>query len=106
MHIKKTPVIAVAVAMLLPLVLAACGAKNIPVASDDGTITARVKTALMNDAQVPGAKINVQTTNGVVTMTGVVESKAQEMRAIEIARQTPGVRDVKSSLQVNSTPQS
>jgi hyperosmotically inducible periplasmic protein len=61
-----------------------------------------VKTALLNDPQVGGLKIDVDTTQGVVTISGTVKSRAEETRAIELARQTPGVKDVKSTLQVNS----
>ena len=90
---------------LLPLFAAACS-KTIVDTIDDRTITARVKTALLNDPQVGAMKIDVETTQGVVTMSGVVQSKAEEMRAIELARQTPGVVDVKSTLVVNSSPRS
>jgi hyperosmotically inducible periplasmic protein len=90
---------------LLPVFAAGCG-KTVGETIDDATITARVKTALLNDPQVGGMKIDVDTTKGVVTMSGIVKSKAEEMRAVELARQTPGVKDVKSSLQVSSTPQS
>ena len=88
-----------AIVLVLPLV-AACGAQTIGGAIDDATITARVKTALLNDPQVGATKINIDTSNGVVTMSGVVKSKAEETRAIELARQVNGVRDVKSALQV------
>ena len=69
-------------------------------AMDDATITARVKTVLLNDAQVGATKIDVSTTAGVVTMSGTVRSKAEETRAIELARQVTGVRDVKSALTI------
>jgi hyperosmotically inducible protein len=84
---------------------AGCG-KTVGETIDDATITAAVKTALLNDPQVGGMKIDVDTTKGVVTMSGIVKSKAEEMRAVELARQTPGVKDVKSTLQISSTPQS
>jgi hyperosmotically inducible protein len=90
---------------LLPVFAAGCG-KTVVETIDDATITARVKTALLNDPQVGGMKIDVDTTKGVVTMSGIVKSKAEEMRAVELARQTPGVKDVKSTLLVSSTPQS
>jgi hyperosmotically inducible protein len=67
---------------------------------DDVTITARVKTVLLNDTQVNATKIDVTTSNGVVTMSGVVKSKAEEERAIQLARQVSGVRDVKSTLTI------
>jgi hyperosmotically inducible periplasmic protein len=45
-------------------------------------------------------KIDVDTTKGVVTMSGVVKSPAEAERAVQLAKQTNGVRDVKSTLQV------
>jgi osmotically-inducible protein OsmY len=87
---------------LLTLFAVACG-KTIVESIDDGTITAGVKTALLNDPQIGGLRIDVETTQGVVTISGSVKSKAEEMRAIELARQTPGVKDVKSTLQVSSS---
>src|SRR5437870_5313278 len=74
---------------------------------DDATITARVKTVLLNDPRVAATKIDVSTTGGIVTLSGTVKSKADEARAIDVARQVTGVRDVKSTLIVSaSTPQS
>jgi hyperosmotically inducible periplasmic protein len=90
-----------AVVLVLPLVLSACG-KTVGETIDDATITARVKTALLNDPQVGGLKIDVDTTLGVVTMSGVVKNRAEEQRAVELARKVSGVRDVKSTLQVDS----
>jgi hyperosmotically inducible protein len=90
---------------LLPLLSLACG-KTVSGTIDDATITARVKTTLLNDPQAGAMKIDVDTANGVVTMSGLVKSKAEEMRAVQLVRQTPGVKDVKSELQVSSTPQS
>lgn len=85
--------------LLAPLALMACG-KSVGETIDDATITARVKTALLNDAQVGGLKIDVDTTLAVVTMSGTVKSAAEEQRAVQLARSVPGVRDVKSTLQV------
>ena len=70
-------------------------------AMDDATITTRVKTVLLNDPQVAATKIDVSTTGGVVTLSGSVQSKAEETRAIELTRQITGVRDVKSTLLVS-----
>jgi hyperosmotically inducible protein len=65
---------------------------------DDATITARVKTVLLNDPQVGATKIEVSTAAGIVTLSGSVKSKTDEARAIQIARTVTGVRDVKSTL--------
>ena len=76
------------------------GAPAVSGAMDDATITARVKTMLLNDPQVAATKIEVSTTGGVVTLSGSVKSKADEARAIQIARTVTGVQDVKSTLVV------
>ena len=47
------------------------------------TITTRVKTVLLNDPQVAATKIDVSTAGGIVTLSGTVQSKADETRAIE-----------------------
>jgi len=80
------------------LVTSACG-KSIGETIDDATITTRVKTALLNDPEVPGLRIDVDTFQGVVTLSGEVETPAVEQKAIQIARRIDGVRDVKSTLQ-------
>ena len=69
---------------------------------DDANITARVKTVLLNDTHGVATKIEVSTTAGVVTLSGSVKSKADEARAIQVARTVTGVRDVKSTLQITS----
>ena len=87
-------------AVIVPIAAAGCG-RSVGETIDDATITARVKTALLNDPQVSGLKIDVDTTLGVVTMSGVVKSPDEERRAVQLARAVTGVRDVKSTLQVN-----
>ena len=91
----------IAVLVLVPLLISACG-KTIGETVDDATITTRVKTALINDPQVGGLKIDVDTTLGVVTMSGIVKSRSEEQRAVQIARDTPGVKDVESTLQLEA----
>jgi hyperosmotically inducible protein len=86
--------------LLLAISIAACG-KSVGETIDDATITARVKTALLNDPTVGGMKIDVDTTLGVVTMSGMVKTRAEEQRAVQLARAVGGVKDVKSTLQVN-----
>ncbi|MEN3337925.1 MAG: hypothetical protein V7647_1601 [Acidobacteriota bacterium] len=69
-------------------------------AMDDAVVTTRVKTIFINDPTIGAARIDVETFKGVVTLSGRVQSKAQEARAIELARTVRGVTDVKSNLQV------
>jgi osmotically-inducible protein OsmY len=67
---------------------------------DDATITMKVKTQLLDDPAVKGTKIDVDTRNGVVFLTGTARSEAEKDKAIEIARHTQGVRDVQSNISV------
>ena len=85
--------------LLTPLVLAACG-KTVGETIDDATITTRVKTSLLNDPDVGGSRIDVDTFKGVVTLSGRVKSKEEETKALELARKISGVHDVKSTLQI------
>ena len=94
-----------AVALAAPLGSVACGgaattraAVSAPV--DDATITTRVKTALLNEKGMDPTRIDVQTFNGVVTLTGRVKNKEDETKAVAVARTIRGVTDVKSTLQI------
>jgi osmotically-inducible protein OsmY len=95
----KTPRIASVLLLALALVVSACG-KSISETIDDGTVTARVKTAFINDPVVGAARIDVDTFKGVVTLSGRVNTKEEEAKAIALARSIRGVADVKSTLQV------
>jgi hyperosmotically inducible periplasmic protein len=65
---------------------------------DDAVITAAVKTRLLDDPQVKGLKIDVDTREGVVFLTGSVRSQAEGDRAVEVARGTDHVKGVKPNL--------
>ena len=85
------------------LVLAGCGktiARQTRAGTDDLSITTRVKTALLNDPNVGAQQIDVNASDGVVTLTGVVKSQAEVDRAVELARKIGGVKDVKTTLEV------
>jgi hyperosmotically inducible periplasmic protein len=66
----------------------------------DAGITTAVKTKMLADTTVSGLKIDVDTTNGVVSLTGNVSSAAEKRRALEIARETKGVKSVKDHLKI------
>ena|SRR5438045_4057155 len=66
--------------------------------SKDSTITARVKADLYKDRQVKGTEVKVSTMNGVVQLSGFVDSQAAKDRAEQIARSVRGVTDVHNDL--------
>ena len=69
-------------------------------AQTDAGITTNVKTKLAADDTVKAYKVDVDTRNAVVTLSGNVDSAAAKEQAIQIARQTDGVRDVIDQLHV------
>lgn len=60
----------------------------------DTWITTKVKSSLLADSDVSGLKIDVETVNGVVTLTGQVEQATQVTEATRIAREIEGVTEV------------
>ena len=66
----------------------------------DAAITSAVKTKFLADSDVAGLKIDVDTSNGVVTLNGTVKSKAEMDKAMAIARDSKGVKRVVSHLKV------
>jgi osmotically-inducible protein OsmY len=88
-----------AVTLIAPLLLAACG-KSVGETIDDPTITAQVKTSLLNDKDVAGLRIVVDTFQGVVTLSGAVKTAAERDKAVGLAQKVGGVKDVKSTLQI------
>ena len=72
-------------------------------ASDDGTVTVKVKGALMTDPALKPLEIQVSTKDGVVTLAGAVDSPVQKERATQIAQSVSGVQSVVDNLTVKST---
>ena len=66
----------------------------------DAAITAAVKTKMLADATVGGLQINVDTKDGVVVLKGEVKSAAERKRALELAKETDGVKTVKDQLTI------
>ncbi|MEO7276294.1 MAG: BON domain-containing protein [Vicinamibacterales bacterium] len=64
----------------------------------DGSITAKIKAKLALDDTVKSRDINVDYSNGVVTLRGTVGSAAERKRALDLARETKGVRSVDDKL--------
>ena len=61
---------------------------------DDSAITTSIKTKLLADKKTSAVNISVETTNGVVTLSGPVKSSAERAEALKIARHNKGVKHV------------
>ena len=66
----------------------------------DAAITTAVKTKLLGDGKTPGLKIDVDTDDGVVTLTGDVATAESRAEALRLARTTKGVKRVVDKLTV------
>ena len=99
----RRKVVSLALAASISMLIAcASSGRVISNTVDDASITAQVKTALLNDQQVNATKIDISTSNGVVTMSGTVRSQPEQERAIQLARRVNGVKDVKANLTIGS----
>ena len=69
---------------------------------DDSTITATVKTKLAADQVGTLTRVDVDTSNQVVSLNGIVQTQQEKQRAEELARQVSGVKAVKNNLQIQA----
>ena len=69
---------------------------------EDAAITAKVKTALFGEPGLKALKIDVDTANGVVTLTGAVDTPKSLDRATQVAKAVDGVKSVDNRLNVKS----
>ena len=69
-------------------------------AASNARITASVKTRLIAEPGLSALSINVDTTDGLVTLSGTAASPEQIAKAVRVALDTDGVHKVISTLQV------
>ena len=67
---------------------------------DDSTLTTYVKSQLASDKLVTLSRVGVETNNGIVYLTGEVETAEQKSRSGSLAYEVKGVRQVVNNLQV------
>ena len=67
---------------------------------ENGAITAKIKSKMTLDDTLDAIKIDVDTSDGIVTLNGTVNTEAQHQRAIQLAKETDGVRQVVDRLKV------
>jgi osmotically-inducible protein OsmY len=61
---------------------------------EEAALTTKIKAKMALDDVVKARSIDVTTRGTTVTLSGVVESKAEHDRALALARETEGVKDV------------
>lgn len=70
---------------------------------EDSVITVEVKAKLIEEKDIPSQHINVVTKDGVVSLTGSLDTSLQADRAIEIASSVDGVIDVIDNLKLKES---
>ncbi|MFM4705059.1 BON domain-containing protein [Aeromonas bivalvium] len=78
------------------------GAKSAQ-AWEDTEVTTKVKAALLGEPGLKSMKISVDTVEGVVTLTGTVDSQASSDTATARTMAISGVQSVVNQLEVTST---
>jgi osmotically-inducible protein OsmY len=61
---------------------------------DDAAITTKVKSSFVADPLLSASAISVETTQGVVHLTGTVKSEQERHRAIQLVQGVAGVREI------------
>ncbi len=69
-------------------------------AAGDSELTGQVQSRLNADSGLQGKQLAVQTSGGVVTLSGTVDNEAQRAAASRYASAVPGVKEVVNDLQV------
>jgi osmotically-inducible protein OsmY len=80
----------------------AVAANEVGDALADGQLTAKIKSKMTLDDLVQARTIDVDTRDGQVTLTGRVRSESERQRALQLARETNGVRSVVDRLVVQA----
>ena len=92
--------------LVLSLVVAACERPVVYAqkgsALNDDAIVDQVRIKLADDPIVKGGALSVECQNGVVTLTGAVETEKQKARAEKVTKKVKGVKQVVNQLTIRS----
>ena len=67
---------------------------------DDTTITTQIKARFLDNKQVDGTSISVETLNGTVMLSGFAKSQREKDTAESIARGVNGVKSLRNEIAV------
>ena len=76
--------------------------RTVGVVIDDSVITTKAKAAIFNTPDLKTLQISVETHQGEVTLTGMVDNEAAKMKAEEVVKNVDGVTAVTNNLQVKN----
>lgn len=101
----KVRIIFAAVATAVTLVtVSGCavsrGQQTVGAFVDDSVITTAVKSRLLENKDVAGTSISVETLNGTVMLSGFAKNATEKITAERLARDVKGVQAVKNEIAV------
>lgn len=91
----------VSVVVFLVILAVAVGCSKAP---NDAQISTDIQTKINGDSGLQGKQLGVQVVNGIVTLSGAVDSDAQREAAARYASSEAGVKQVVNNLQVAPAP--
>lgn len=100
MRIFIRTIAAFSLCIVLTIVCACTSGGTASETSSDAAITSKVKARLAADPEVNPFRIDVDTSRGVVTLSGTVKRKTQRKEAVRLAATTTGVLDVVNDIKV------
>ena len=81
------------------------GQESLGSISGDGWITTRIKSSLLFESDIYSLNYTVETSNGVVYLTGTGQSETEVNRVVEIARNVAGVKKVVNHVKIKGQDQ-
>ena len=101
---QKTRLMSLVVCLILSVAILGCAGdrttRSTGQAVDDSAVANKIKMALYADKDVSGTQIEVEVFKGIVQLSGFVDSAAQAQKAVQIAQNTNGVKEVRNSMVV------
>lgn len=67
---------------------------------DDAMITGKVEAALVADKRTSAMRVDIETHDGAVQLSGFAKTQAEKDAAVDVTRTVTGVRTVKNSIDV------
>jgi hyperosmotically inducible protein len=99
---RKLPTPILASFIIIPTITSAQDRDTAEANASDATLTARVKAVLIDNAATKASRIQVDTKDGIVQLSGFVDSQMAQEAALKAARSVPGVREVHNGLDLRA----
>ena len=98
------PLISASVISIAMTITSGCavsrGQETVGAYVDDAGITTKVKAQLLDNKDVAGSSISVETLNGTVMLSGFAKSALEKNTTESIARKVKGVKAVKNEIAI------